>query len=33
MAAEIEAIGFRHILWRARHRREHVGQIERALQK
>jgi hypothetical protein len=33
MAAEIETIGFRHILWRARHRREHVGQIERALQK
>lgn len=33
MAAEIEAIGFRHILWRARHRREHVGQIEQALQR
>jgi hypothetical protein len=33
MAAEIEAIDFVHILWRARHRREHIGQIERALQK
>jgi hypothetical protein len=33
LAAQIEAIDFMYILWRARHRREHLGQIKQALQK